>query len=67
MNLYLLFILDFMAELFHLTYQCGVLTRKYVIPCIVALYVCGEMMWDKLTSMEFTIVPTQQRFALVRA
>ncbi len=31
----LLFILDFLAEVFHLVFQLGILTRKYLVPAVV--------------------------------
>ena len=38
----LLYILDIFAELFHLVFQVGLLTRKYVVPAVVYLYVAAE-------------------------
>ena len=38
----LLYILDIFAELFHLVFQVGLLTRKYVVPAVVYLYVATE-------------------------
>ena len=35
----ILFILDFLAEVFHLVFQIGILTRKYIVPAGVYLYV----------------------------
>ena len=35
----ILFILDFLAEVFHLVFQIGILTRKYLVPAGVYLYV----------------------------
>ena len=40
--MYLLFILDFFAEVFHLIFQLGLLTRKYVVPALVFAYVAVE-------------------------
>ncbi len=37
--MYTLTILDYTAELIELTYELGALTRKYVIPALVAIYV----------------------------
>ena len=51
----ILAILDFMAELFHLTFQLGALTRRYGVPALIALYVVVEMGWDNLTSQEWTV------------
>ena len=38
----ILFILDFLAEVFHLVFQIGILTRKYLVPAGVYLYVGFE-------------------------
>ena len=40
--MYLLMILDFLAEVFHLIFQLGLLTRKYCVPAAVYLYVAAE-------------------------
>ena len=40
--MYLLIILDFFAELIHLVFQLGTLTRQYVVPAAVYLYVAAE-------------------------
>ena len=42
MNLTILHILDIFAELIHLVFQLGLLTRKYVVPAIVYAYVVIE-------------------------
>ena len=42
MNLTILHILDIFAELIHLVFQLGLLTRKYVVPAIVYSYVVIE-------------------------
>ena len=42
MNLFILQALNILAELLHLTYQVGVLTRQYVVPAVVYLYVVIE-------------------------
>ena len=44
----ILAIMDFMAELFHLTYQCGALTRRYALPVIVAAAVVTHMVWEEI-------------------
>ena len=38
----ILFVLDFLAEVFHLVFQLGLLTRKYVVPAFVFAYVAAE-------------------------
>ena len=40
--MFILFILDFLAEVFHLVFQIGILTRKYIVPAAVYLYVAAE-------------------------
>ena len=40
--MHLLFILDIFAELIHLVFQLGLLTRKYVVPALVLAYVAAE-------------------------
>ena len=40
--MYLLHILDIFAELIHLVFQLGLLTRKYVVPALVLAYVAAE-------------------------
>ena len=42
MNLTILHILDIFAELIHLVFQVGLLTRKYVVPAVVYAYVVIE-------------------------
>ena len=37
--MYTLTILDYTAELIELTYELGALTRKHVVPALVAVYV----------------------------
>lgn len=38
----ILFFLDFLAEVFHLVFQIGLLTRKYIVPALVFAYVAAE-------------------------
>ena len=38
----LLHILDIFAELLHLVFQLGILTRKHIVPAAVYLYVAAE-------------------------
>ena len=40
--MYLLHILDIFAELIHLVFQLGVLSRQYLVPAVVYLYVAAE-------------------------
>lgn len=47
--------MDIFAELIELTYALGSATRKYLVPVIITLYVMGEMIFDKVTSQEFTL------------
>ena len=46
----ILAIMDFMAELFHLTYQLGALTRQYAVPAHVALAVVTHMLWEEIVT-----------------
>ena len=63
----LLSILNIMAELTELSYELGSLTRKYIVPAFVAVYVIGEMAWDSLTTVSFDIEFCNKNLALVRA
>ena len=47
--------MDIFAELIELTYTLGAATRKYLVPVFITLYVIGEMIFDKVTSQEFTL------------
>ena len=51
----ILSILNIFAELTELTYELGVVTRRYVVPALVATYVVGEMVWDKMTTTEWKV------------
>ena len=53
--IFILAILDIMAELTQLTFEIGTLTRKVMVPVLVATYVIGEMAWDALTTYEFNV------------
>ena len=53
--IFLLAILDWTAELIELTYVTGQVARKGIIPTLVLLYVAGEYIWDRLTSMNYNI------------
>ena len=52
--------MDIFAELIELTYELGSVTRKYIVPVIITLYVLGDMAFEKITSQEFTlkVIPT---------
>ena len=41
-----LYILDYTAELIQLTYELGALTRKYLVPVVVAVYVATIMAYQ---------------------
>ena len=51
--------LDILAELIFLTYQLGLLTRKYLVPAVVFVYVAGEFTYNKVmdyvTTQQFTL------------
>ena len=64
---FILAIMDFMAEIFHLTYQLGALTRRYGVPVLVGAYVLMDMAWESLTEMEMDIKFYEKPLALVRA
>ena len=53
--LFLLAVLDWVAELTQLTYEVGTLVRKYAVPALVAVYVLCELAWDKVTTYEYNI------------
>ena len=59
MNLTVLYVLDILAELLHLTFQLGLLTRQHILPLVVRLYVAAEFTssWviDSLTSQQLTL------------
>ena len=48
-------ILLFVSDLIETTYELGCFTRKHILPLFIATYVVGEMIWDKVTSQEWTI------------
>ena len=53
--MYTLTLLDYTAELIELTYDLGTLTRKHVIPAIVAAYVAVTM------TIEYFYGPTRRQ------
>ena len=63
----LLSILNIIAELTELTYDLGRVTRKYLVPALISLYVIGEMTWDSLTSQEWTMNFDKKTMALMGA
>ena len=52
---FILAIMDFMAEIFHLTYQLGGRARRYGVPVLIGAYVLMDMAWENLTEMEMDI------------
>ena len=60
-------ILDIFAELIFIVFQLGVLTRKYLLPVGVLVFVAIEAGWEYLTSQEFTVTVCDTPLALVRA
>ena len=61
MNYSILYILDFFAELIHLVFQIGVLTRKYVVPAVVYLYVVIEHYVVPAFSIPYYYVKVRQQ------
>ena len=53
--MYTLTLLDYTAELIELTYELGALTRKYVVPALVAVYVAITL------TIEYFRGPSRQR------
>ncbi len=51
--------LDILAELIFLTYQLGLLTRQYLVPAVVYVYVAAEFTYNKVidyvTTQQFTL------------
>ena len=43
--------LDIFAELIHLVYQLGILTRQYIVPAVVYVYVVLEQGHKQLNSL----------------
>jgi hypothetical protein len=43
-----LYTLDYTAELIELTYELGALTRKYLVPTVVAVYVATIMAYEAI-------------------
>ena len=54
-TIFILSLLNIVAELTELAYDLGAVTRKYGVPALVAIYVAFDILWDKLTSFEMSI------------
>ena len=50
-----LYFLDILSELIQLVFELGFLTRKYLVPVLVLVYVGIEHVYDQLTSQELTL------------
>ena len=50
-----LYFLDILSELIQLVFELGFLTRKYLVPVLVLVYVGIEHIYDQLTSQELTL------------
>ncbi len=46
---FILALLDWVSEFITLTYQAGAVTRRYILPAVVYLYVAGEYAWRYVT------------------
>jgi hypothetical protein len=59
MNTILLSLLLILSDLIELTYDIGMYTRQYVLPaviyCGVAIYHYGLIVWDTMTSQQYTL------------
>ena len=58
----ILSVLDIFSELIHLVYQVGILTRQYLVPVVVYVYVVLEQGYNQLNqqldeymTLEFTL------------
>ena len=51
----ILTLLGIFSDLIELTYDAGVLARRYLVPALVGAFVLAEMAWDKCTTHEFNI------------
>ena len=57
--------LDILAELFHLVFQLGLLTRQYFVPVVVYLYVAAEhYVFPAFMIPYYYVKVRQQRLAL---
>ena len=70
-SIIILAILDYFAELVHLTYQAGALARQILIPTVVILYICGEYIFTQFSefyySHTFTLEKNDYNLAFVDA
>ena len=70
-SIFILAIIDYFAELIHLTYQAGALARQIIIPTVVILYICGEFIWSQVSefyySHTFTLEKNDYNLAFVDA
>ena len=53
-SIFILALIDYFAELIHLTYQAGALARQIVIPTVVILYICGEYIFTQLSEFYYS-------------
>ena len=49
--MYTLILLDYTAELTELIYDLGALTRRYVVPAVIAIYVVTVIAYDYLRAL----------------
>ena len=70
-SIFILAILDYIAELITLTYQAGSLARKIIIPTVVFMIICGEYIWTEVSefyySHTFTLEKNDYKMAFVDA
>ena len=70
-SIFILALIDYFAELIHLTYQAGALARKILIPTVVILYICGEYIFTQVSefyySHTFTLEKNDYKLAFVDA
>ena len=70
-SIFIFALIDYFAELIHLTYQAGALARQIIIPTVVILYICGEYIWTQLSefyySHTFTLEKNDYKLAFVDA
>ena len=62
--LFLLAILDIMAEVTQLTYEVGAVIRKYAVPALVAVYVVVEMAVNSLIEYKL-LLPNPMKPAIL--
>ena len=49
--MYTLTLLDYTAELLELTYDLGALTRRYVVPAVITIYVMMDIAYNYVRSL----------------